>query len=170
MTTPSWVTPKTRLFLVAYEGADGRPYAVALSDHGVAARLARRFGGEVIDTLVDNHADMAADVDSESGLPSKSDRAEDQDGDIQILKDPEYDYESNLGRDRVTGIWEGEEAYPNNAVTLPLPTTPEEELEAAIEALLRGVDACLRGGTALLSVTRPAEAIREAFAKWKEAR
>src|SRR5208337_3676218 len=65
---------------------------------------------------------------------------------------------------------EGEEAYPNNAVTLPLPTTPEEELEAAIEALLRGVDACLRGGTALLSVTRPAEAIREAFAKWKEAR
>jgi hypothetical protein len=107
---------------------------------------------------------------SESGLPSKSNRAEDQDGDIQILKDPEYDYESNLGRDRVTGIWEGEEAYPNNAVTLPLPTTPEEELEAAIEALLRGVDASLRGGTALLSVTRPAEAIREAFAKWKEAR
>ena len=103
---------------------------------------------------------------SESGLPSKSNRAEDQDGDIQILKDPEYDYESNLGRDRVTGIWEGEEAYPNNAVTLPLPTTPEEELEAAIEALLRGVDACLRGGTALLSVTRPAEAIREAFAKY----
>jgi hypothetical protein len=49
-------------------------------------------------------------------------------------------------------------------------TTPEEELEAAIEALLRGVDACLRGGTALLSVTRPPEAIREDFAKWKEAR
>ena len=63
MTAPSWVTPKTRLFLVAYEGADGRPYALALSDHGVAARLARRFGGEVIDTLVDNHADMAADID-----------------------------------------------------------------------------------------------------------
>ena len=41
MTAPFWVTPKTRLFLVAYEGADGRPYAVALSDHGVAARLAR---------------------------------------------------------------------------------------------------------------------------------
>ena len=63
MTAPSWVTPNTRLFLVAYEGADGRPYAVALSDHGVAARLACRFGGEVIDTLVDNHADMAADID-----------------------------------------------------------------------------------------------------------
>jgi hypothetical protein len=107
---------------------------------------------------------------SEAGLPSKSNRAEDQDGDIQILKDPEYDYESNLGRDRVSGIWEGEEAYPNNAVTLPLPRTPEEELEAAIEALLRGVDACLRGGTALLGVTRPTAAIREAFAKWKEAR
>ena len=107
---------------------------------------------------------------SESGLPSRSNRAEDQDGDIRILKDPEYDYESNLGRDRVTGIWDGEEAYPNNAVTLPLPPTPEEELEAAIEALLRGVDACLRVGTASLAVARPAEALREAFAKWKEAR
>ena len=58
MTAPSWVTPNTRLFLVAYEGDDGRPSAVAVSDHGVAARLARRFGGEVIDTVVDNHADM----------------------------------------------------------------------------------------------------------------
>ncbi len=63
MTPPLWATHKTRLFLVAYEGADGRPYALALSDHNVAARLARRFGGEVIDTLVDNHADMPADVD-----------------------------------------------------------------------------------------------------------
>ena len=70
MTAPSWVTPKTRLFLVAYEGADGRPYAVAVSDHGVAARLARRFGGEVIDTLVDNHADMAADVDDHGDADS----------------------------------------------------------------------------------------------------
>ena len=52
---------------------------------------------------------------SESGLPSKSNRAEDQDSDIQILKDPEYDYESNLGRDRVTGIWEYEK---------PIRTTP----------------------------------------------
>jgi len=62
-TAPPWVTPKTRLFLVAYEGADDRPYALALSDQGVAARLARKLDGEVIDTLVDNHADMAADVD-----------------------------------------------------------------------------------------------------------
>jgi hypothetical protein len=61
VTAPSWVKPKTRLFLVAYEGADGRPYALALSDHGVA----RRMGGEVIDTLVDNHADMAADGDAD---------------------------------------------------------------------------------------------------------
>ena len=107
---------------------------------------------------------------SQSGLPPKSKRAEDQDDDIKVLKDPEYDYECNLGRDRIIGIWEGEVAYPANAVTIPLPTTPEEELEAAIEALLRGSDACLGGGTALLSVTRPAEALREAFAKWKEAR
>ena len=70
MTAPSWVTPKTRLFLVAYEGADGRPYAVALSDRGVAARLARRFGGEVIDTLVDTHADMAANIDVHSDADS----------------------------------------------------------------------------------------------------
>jgi hypothetical protein len=90
---------------------------------------------------------------SESGLPSKSNRAEDQDGDIRLLKDPEYDYESNLGRDRITGLWEGEEAYPNNAVTLALPPTPEEDLEAAIEALLKGVDGHLTGGTAPLSVT-----------------
>jgi hypothetical protein len=107
---------------------------------------------------------------SESGPPSKSNPTEDQDGDIRILKDPEYDYESNLGRDRITGIWEGEAAHPNNAVTLPLPPTPEEDLEAAIEALLRGVDARLSGGTTPLSVTRPAEALREAFVKWKEAR
>ena len=63
MSAPSWVKPKTRLFLVAYEGADGRPHA--LSDQGVAAKLARRVGGEVIDTLVDNHADMAADGDAD---------------------------------------------------------------------------------------------------------
>ncbi len=107
---------------------------------------------------------------SESGLPSKSNRAEDQDSDIQILKDPEYDYESNLGRDRVTGIWDGEEAYPKNIITFQLPPTPEDEMEAAIEALLSGVDACLRGGTASLSLTRPAEALREAVANWKVAR
>jgi hypothetical protein len=66
MTLPVWAAPKTRLFLVAYEGADGRPYALALSDHGVATWLARRFDGEVIDTLIDNHADMAADVETDA--------------------------------------------------------------------------------------------------------
>jgi len=107
---------------------------------------------------------------SASGLPSRSDRDDGQDHDVQILKDPEYDYGTNLGRDRVTGLWEGAEAYPKNAATLPLPPTPEDELEAAITALLEGVDACRKVGTAALSVTRPAAALREAFAKWKETR
>ncbi len=66
MTAPSWAIPNTRLFLVAYEGADGRPYAVALSDHGAARRFARQRGGEVIDTLVDNHADMATNGENDA--------------------------------------------------------------------------------------------------------
>jgi hypothetical protein len=106
---------------------------------------------------------------SASGLPGKSVQAGEQDGDIQILKDPEYDYDGSLGCDRITGIWEGDEAYPNSAASLPVPPTPEDELEAAIEALLGGV-ACLGDGTAPHSVTGPAETVREAFAKWKEAR
>ena len=65
MTSPVWVAPNTRLFLVAYEGADGKPYAIAVSDHGVATRLARRFAGEVIDTSVDTHADLANPVEDE---------------------------------------------------------------------------------------------------------
>jgi hypothetical protein len=107
---------------------------------------------------------------SASGLPSRSERDDGQDGDIQILKDPEYDYDGSLGCDRITGIWEGDEAYPNNAVSLRVPPTPEDELEAAIERLLEAVDACPKVGTAALAVTRPAAALREAFAKWKEAR
>ncbi len=59
MAAPAWAAPGTRLFLVAYEGADGKPYAVAVSDYDVACRLAARFDGEVIDTCVDTHADMA---------------------------------------------------------------------------------------------------------------
>ena len=39
-----------------------------------------------------------------SGLPTWSAGDDEQDNDIQILAGPEYDYESNLGRDRVTGI------------------------------------------------------------------
>ena len=67
MTPPSGSRPKPGSSSSPTQGADGRPYALALSDHGVAARLARRFGGEVIDTLVDNHADMAADVETDAG-------------------------------------------------------------------------------------------------------
>jgi len=59
MAAPAWAASGARLFLVAYEGADGKPYAVAISDHDVAYRLATRFDGEVIDTCVDTHADMA---------------------------------------------------------------------------------------------------------------
>ena len=58
----SWACAGDRLFLVAYEGADGKPYALALSDHDVAARIASRRAGEVIDTFVDTHADMAAAI------------------------------------------------------------------------------------------------------------
>ena len=47
----------SRLFLVAYESADGKPYAFALSDLDVAHKLARACGGEVIDTAVDRMAD-----------------------------------------------------------------------------------------------------------------
>lgn len=58
-TTSRWAKPGSRLFLVAYE-ADGKPYALALSDLDVAHELASACGGEVIDTEVDRHADMAA--------------------------------------------------------------------------------------------------------------
>ena len=51
------VAPGSRLFLVAYESADGKPYAFALSDLDVAHKLARARGGEVIDTPVDRMAD-----------------------------------------------------------------------------------------------------------------
>ena len=65
MTPPVWATPKTRLFLVAYEGADGKPYALALSNLDVAHRISRLQGGEVIDTAVDRHADFALDAESD---------------------------------------------------------------------------------------------------------
>jgi hypothetical protein len=58
MTVSSWASPGSRLFLVAYEGAEGNPYALALSDHGAAVKLTRRLAGEVIDTKADNHAHM----------------------------------------------------------------------------------------------------------------
>src|SRR5271165_5103441 len=57
MAAPVWVAPGSRLFLVAYESADGKPYAFALSDLDVAHKLARACGGEVIDTAVDRMGD-----------------------------------------------------------------------------------------------------------------
>ena len=62
MTPPVWATPKTRLFLVAYEGADGKPYALALSNFDIAHRISRLRSGEVIDTAVDRHTDFALDA------------------------------------------------------------------------------------------------------------
>ena len=62
MTAPSRVSPGSRLFLVAYEGADGKPYALALSNFDIAHRISRLRGGEVIDTAVDRHADFALDA------------------------------------------------------------------------------------------------------------
>jgi len=60
----------------------------------------------------------------------------------------------------VTGIWEGDEAYPQVcSQPIPLPPTPATLLELAIEGVLsRHSDA------------RSIEALRDAFAKWKEDR
>ena len=42
---------------------------------------------------------------------------------------------NSCGADVVTGLWEGDEAYPDPpGSTLPLPPTPERDLETAIEA------------------------------------
>jgi hypothetical protein len=56
-----WVAPGNQLYLVAYEGADGKPYAVAVSAYDLARKLAQHFNGEAIETAVDRHADLAAD-------------------------------------------------------------------------------------------------------------
>lgn len=48
-----------RVYLVAYEGADGKPYAVAVSTIEAADRLAKHFAGELIETYVDVHVDLA---------------------------------------------------------------------------------------------------------------
>ena len=49
------------------------------------------------------------------------------------------DYEC-CGADVVTGLWEGDEAYPDPpGSTLPLPPTPERDLETAIEAAVAHV-------------------------------
>jgi hypothetical protein len=62
---------------------------------------------------------------SESGLPVKSNRAEDRTATSRSSRIRNTTTRA-IGRNRVTGIWQGEEAYPNNAVTLPLPPTPRK--------------------------------------------
>lgn len=46
-----------RVFLAAYDGADG-PYACAFSTAAKADAFARQRGGVFIDSFVDTHADM----------------------------------------------------------------------------------------------------------------
>ena len=62
----------------------------------------------------------------------------------EVANDPDahprtMDYEG-CGPDVITGLWEGDEAYPDPpGCTLPLPQTAERNLEAAIEAAVAGV-------------------------------
>jgi hypothetical protein len=133
-----WAKPGSRLFLIAYE-ADGKPYALALSDLHVAHRIARLRGGEVIDTEVDRHADLAAlspktytvevtwrvpefvHLTVEANSPDEA-RAKAL---AEVAEHPDrferkFDYET-CGPDEVTGIWEGDEAYPDGrSQSLPL--------------------------------------------------
>ena len=58
---------------------------------------------------------------------------------IPTLMSAQLDYEGS-GPDVVTGLWEGDEAYPEPpGSTLPLPPTPERDLETAIEAAVAHV-------------------------------
>ena len=73
------------------------------------------------------------------------------------------DYES-CGPDLVTGLWEGDRAYPSDsAKALPLPATRQDELERAIEAAVEHV----RQGWAASVELR---ALLTAFDRWKQAR
>ena len=73
------------------------------------------------------------------------------------------DYES-CGPDVVTGLWEGDEAYPDPpGCTLPLPQTPERDLETAIEAAVAQVR---EGWSAPLELRN----LLVAFDAWREAR
>ena len=49
-----WVAPRNQLYLVAYD---------------LARKLAQHFDGEVIETAVDRHADLAADIELISDEP-----------------------------------------------------------------------------------------------------
>ena len=74
-----------------------------------------------------------------------------------------FDYEC-CGPDVITGLWEGEEPYRDPpGCTLPLPQTPERDLETAIEAAVASV----RPGS-----SAPVELhnLRAAFDAWRGAR
>ena len=58
----------SRIFLVAYEGADGKPYAMAFSTNNAARREARKQNGEVIDTHIDVHVDNTQATTRDVGL------------------------------------------------------------------------------------------------------
>jgi hypothetical protein len=195
MTAPLWAASLSRLFLVAYDGADGRPYALAVSDKGVATKLARRFAGEVIDTQIDVHADLAADSDDEAQSHNGGDtrmktfsaevtwrvpehihltiEAETREEAIEkalaeVACNPDryartLDYD-NCGSDAVTGLWEGDEAYPSDpAKDIPLPRSPVRALEEAIEAAVQPA----RDGW---SAPPEIHALLKAFDAWREAR
>jgi hypothetical protein len=73
------------------------------------------------------------------------------------------DYDS-CGADVVTGLWEGDEAYPDPpGSTLPLPPTPERHLETAIEAAITHIR---QGFSAPVELHN----LLAAFDAWREAR
>lgn len=72
------------------------------------------------------------------------------------------DYE-NCGPDVITGLWEGDEPYPDPpGSTLPLPQTHESNLKTAIEEAVAHV----RGGC---SASVELRNLMAAFDAWKEA-
>jgi hypothetical protein len=74
-----------------------------------------------------------------------------------------FDYDC-CGADVITGLWEGDEPYPDPpGSTLPLPQTPERHLETAIEAAVAHV----RKGS---SAPRELRNLLAAFDAWREAR
>jgi hypothetical protein len=73
------------------------------------------------------------------------------------------DYESS-GADVITGLWEGEEPYPDPpGSTLPLPQTPDQDLESAIEAAVAHVR---KGSSAPVELHN----LLTAFDAWRGAR
>jgi hypothetical protein len=50
--------PFSRIFLVAYDGGDPKPYAAAFSDWDDARAFAEQVNGHLVDTAVDQHVDL----------------------------------------------------------------------------------------------------------------